>query len=186
MDDKINRLSNGGIMAHVMTIDLKNLAANASNYKVVSFPKRVRITEMSFSVNGAAAGSPELARVWRLYTMGAHPTPQPEYPWSEWTFSIFNWESKPLLENANANFYSTISTPLREAVLPPNGDGFIKVEMDGGVFAAGDYMAVWVQNDGGNIDDIVWENTEATINIVYEETTKKSVYEQVQANPWLD
>ena len=47
-------------------------------------------------------------------------------------------------------------------------------------------MALWVENIAGDISGITWEDTEATINIVYEETAMKTAYEQVQANPFLD
>ncbi len=173
-------------MSHMLTIDLKNLQANADNYKVISFPNRVKVTAMSFSVNGAAAGNSELDRVWKLYAMGAHPTPSPENPWSEWTTPVFNYGEKPTLNNETASFYSTIVSPYSELVPLPAGGGVFNLELHGGVFAPNDYMVLWVENDGGNIEEIVWENTEATINIVYEETAMKTVYEQVQANPFLD
>jgi hypothetical protein len=169
-----------------MTIDLKNLQSNSNNYKVISFPKRIKITEMSFSVNGEAAGAPELDRVWKLYVWGAHPTPTEGSPWSEWSFPVFNSEEKPVLNNETRNFYSTIESPESGLVSLPSGGGILKLEFHQGVFAPNDYMAIWVQNDGGDVSEITWEDTEATINIVYEETVMKTLYELVQANPWLD
>lgn len=172
--------------SHIMTVDLKNLEANETNYKVISFPKRIKITEMSFSVNGEAAGSPELARVWKLYAWGAHATPTEGSPWSDWSFSVFDVSEKPILTNATANFYSTIKSPASQLVSLPAGGGILKLEVHQGVFAPNDYMALWVQNDGGDVSTITWDSTEATINIVYEDTAMKTMYELVQANPWLD
>jgi len=169
-----------------MTIDLKNLQSNADNYKVISFPRRIKITEMSFSVNGEAAGSAELDRVWKLYAWGAHPTPVEENPWSEWAFPVFNSEDKPMLDNATRNFYSTIKSPASGLISLQSGGGFLKLEVNQGVFAPNDYMAIWVGIDSGDTSEITWEETEATINIVYKETAMKTLYELVQANPWLD
>jgi hypothetical protein len=171
--------------SHIMTIDLKNLQANASNYKVISFPKRIKITKMSFSVNGHAAGNAELDRVWTLYSMGGHPTPTLLDPWDEWTTPVFE-SQKPVLDNATASFYSTIEAPFSVLVPTPNGGGVLNLELNSGVFAPSDYMVVWIEGTAGDFSEIVWENTEATINIVYEETAMKTLYEQVQANPWLD
>lgn len=174
-------------MSHILTIDLKNLAANSANYKVITFPKRVKVLSMSFAVNGEARGdNPGLNRVWMLYAWGAHPTPQPEAPWNEWSFPVFNFDQKPTLHTEDANFYSSIKTPASSLVALPAGGGVLNLEMHQGVFAPNDYMALWVNNDSGNIDDITWEDTEATINIVYEETSMKTIYEQIQANPWID
>lgn len=173
-------------MSHILTIDLKDLQSNANNYKVITFPKRIKITEMSFSVNGEAAGSAELARVWKLYAWAAHPTPSVENPWSEWTFPVFNSEEKPTLNNANANFYSTINSPATFLASLNSGGGILKVDINQGVFAPNDYMAVWVENDGGDISTITWGNTEATINIVYEETAALTIYEVLQKYPYLD
>lgn len=174
--------------SHIMTIDLKNLQSNANNYKVITFPSRVKVTAMSFAVNGqAAGGNPELDRVWRLYAMSGHPTPTLENPWSDWTNPVFpNDTSKPTLDNATAAFVSTIGTPLSELVSLPEGGGIFNLEMHAGVFAAGDYMAVWVENIAGDVTGITWEETEATINIVYEDTVMKTIYEQVQDNAFLD
>lgn len=173
--------------SHIMTIDLKDLQSNESNYKVISFPSRIKITAMSFSVNGQAAGNPELDRVWKLYTMGGHPTPTPENPWNEWTSPIFEDDSaKPVLDNATAAFASTIGTPYSVLVPLPAGGGIFNLEMNGGVFAPGDYMVLWVEGIAGDFSEITWENTEATVNIVYEETVMKTQYEQIQANPFLD
>jgi len=169
-----------------MTIDLKNLQSNQDNYKVISFPRRIKIIEMSFSVNGEAAGDVELDRSWILYAWGAHPTPTVESPWSEWGFSVFGISDKPTLHNADRNFYSTIKTPPSALFSIPGGGGFVKLEVHQGVFAPNDYLALWVQNDGGDISTIDWDATEATVNIVYEETTAKTPYEIVQENPWLD
>lgn len=176
----------GRAMSHILTIDLKNLVSNSSNYKVISFPKRIKITQMSFSVNGAAAGSQELDRVWKLYAWGGHPTPTVENAWSEWTHPVFNFDQKPVLDNATASFYSTVVSPAASFVPLPAGGGVLNFELHQGVFAPNDYMALWVANDGGDISTIVWEDTEATINIVYEETSAKTMYELYQQYPWLD
>lgn len=174
-------------MSHILTIDLKDLQANANNYKVISFPTRVKVTAMSFAVNGEAVGGSELERVWRLYAMGGHPTPTPENPYSEWTTQVFENESaKPILENATASFASTIGTPYSVLAPLPAGGGVLNIELNSGVFAPGDYMVLWVENTDGDVSEITWADTEATINIVYEETAMKTVYEQVQANPFLD
>jgi hypothetical protein len=170
-----------------MTIDLKDLQSNANNYKVISFPSRIKVTAMSFAVNGEAAGNSELDRVWKLYTMGGHPTPTIENPWSEWTTPVFEDElAKPVLDNATAPFASTIGTPYSALVPLPAGGGIFNLEMNAGVFAPGDYMVLWVEGTAGDFSEITWADTEATISIVYEETVMKTPYEYVQAYPFLD
>jgi hypothetical protein len=141
---------------------------------------------MSFSVNGEAAGSAELARVWKLYAWAAHPTPSVENPWSEWTFAVFDSADKPVLDNATASFYSTINSPQTYVATLNNGGGVLKAELHGGVFAPNDYMAIWVVNESGDVSTITWDDTEATINIVYEETAAMTVYEVIQKYPYLD
>jgi len=175
-------------VSHILTIDLTNLQANANNYKVISFPTRVKVTAMSFAVNGeASGGDPELGRVWQLYALGGHPTPSPGNPYSEWTTAVFeNEAAKPVIDNATAPFASTVGTPYSVLSPLPAGGGVLNVEVNSGVFAPGDYMALWVENTDGDITEITWADTEATINIVYEETAMKTVYEQVQSYPFLD
>lgn len=171
-----------------MTIDLVNLLANADNYKVITFPKRIRVTEVSFSVNGEAAGSIEDERVWQLYFWGAHPTPSEGSPWDDWTFPVFDTgegDYKPILSNATSEFVSSTKAPYNEIVsVPPQT--FFKVDIDLGVFAPGDYAAIWIENTAGDVEEITWADTEATISIVYEETTKRSIYELTQQYPFLD
>jgi hypothetical protein len=175
-------------VSHILTIDLTNLQANADNYKVISFPTRVKVTAMSFAVNAAASGyDSELGRVWKLYAMAGHPTPTPENPYQEWTTQVFeNEEAKPILDNATAPFASNIGTPYSNLIALPAGGGVLNLELHRGVFAPGDYMVLWVENTDGDISEITWADTEATINIVYEETAMKTTYEQVQAYPFLD
>ena len=173
-------------MSHIITIDLKNLQANETNYKVISFPSRIKVLAMSFAVNGASLGSLGDDRVWRLYAYGGHPTPTAENAWDEWTTPVFEGDAqKPVLDSATASFYSTIGTPYSAIVPLPAGGGVLNLEMNSGVFAPNDYMALWVENIAGDISGITWEDTEATINIVYEETAMKTAYEQFQANPFL-
>jgi hypothetical protein len=174
-------------MPHILTVDLNNLQANEDNYKVISFPSRVKVSSMSFSINGAAAMNQELDRVWRLYAWSGHPTPTVENAWAEWTAPIFtNDAAKPVLDNATAAFASTIGTPLSELVpVSGTGAGVLKFEYNAGIFAPGDYMVLWVENIAGDISEIVWEDTEATINIVYEETAAMTPYELTQKYPFL-
>lgn len=175
-------------MSHILTIDLVNLEANENNYKVISFPRRVKILEMSFSVNGAAmGGDANLDRIYRLYAWGAHPTGTVETPWTEWSFPVFGFSdaNKPVVNAEVRQFASTSSTPYTIFPTLPQGGGILNIELNHGVFAPGDHMAVWVQPDAGDWTDIVWADTEATINIVYEETSLRTPYEQSQTYPWL-
>ena len=47
-------------MSGMLTIEIENLETSPSNYRLVSFPKRVKIDSVSFSVNAEAAGAVEL------------------------------------------------------------------------------------------------------------------------------
>lgn len=173
-------------MAHTLTIDLETLEAGVGSVKILTFPKRVRIKEMSFSVSLEARGSVEQAREWYLYAVGAHPIPTVGDPHGEWIDPVFQAGEKPILDNADAGFVSTIRAPHTELVSTPAGGSVFKVELNHGVFAPGDYVALWIENNSGDVSTIDWGLTNAVISVTYEETAMKTVYEQVQANPWLD
>lgn len=173
-------------MAHTIAVDLETLESGAGYVKILTFPKRVKVTEISFSVSSEARGTVEQAREWSLYAVGAHPTPTEGNPHGEWTTYVFQGGEKPILDNATAGFVSTIRSPHTELVSLPTGGSVLKLEMHQGVFAPGDYMALWIENTGGDVETIDWSLTNAVISVTYEETAMKTIYEQVQANPWLD
>jgi len=172
--------------SQMLTVELENLDGGSTTYQIIHFPNRVRVTSLSFTLNFAAMGdSPELERQWGLAALSGHHTPTEGNPWSEWTTVLFG-EEKPVLNTSTDWVASSTATPLAELFTTPNGGGIMKVEVDNGVFAPGDYLVLWIQNTGGDVEEIVWEDTKATITVGYEPTAKKTPYEMLQANPWLD
>lgn len=171
-------------MSNILTIELDSLTT--SGIKIVSFPMRTQVKEVSFTISPEARGMFEDERIWNMYAVGAHPTPTVENPFSEWAFPIFNGADKPIVESIETSFVSTTKSPNVQYATLPNGGGILNLELNFGVFAPGDYMAVWVEQGTGNFDGMDASLVNGVVTVVYQPTALKTVWEQGQANPWLD
>jgi hypothetical protein len=177
-------------MSGMMTIEIENLEASPTNYRLVSFPKRVKIDGISFSVNFEAAGSVEAGRVWRLYSVVGTPTPTPENPLSEYArplLDAFGNSEKPVVTIAQTGVISTLGIP--SSISVQSGDKTqtrTNVMLQEGVLAPGDYLALWIQLESGDVEGINYDLTTAVVTISYTETTDDSFHELLTKYPNLD
>jgi hypothetical protein len=172
------------VSPNYLSLNLRSLETSVNNYNLVTFPSRTRITSLSFTVNQEAAGSFEDDRVWQVYALVGVPTPSEGNPWAENTFYLFGANEKPTVTNTNRYVSDTlVNTPVISTI-PTQYP--MTVSLDLGILLPGSYLAVWVENDGGDIDEIVWEDTAATITIGYEETVALSPAELIAEYPFLD
>lgn len=169
---------------NVLAIDMQNLESDAGNYRLVSFPNRVRITSVSFSVNTECMGTYSNERVWKIYCLIGQHTPTGEDPWFQWSSPIFGLNEKPTVTNARM-YSSSVMENVPVMVSKPD-EPFITLDIDYGVVEEYGFLAFWVQNDSGDIESITWEDTAAVVNIEYEPTNKKSAREWFEIYPELD
>lgn len=173
-------LMGGGTLA----IDMQNLDSNAGNYRMVTFPQRVRITSVGFTVNGECIGDYEHNRVWKIYCMVGHPSPSGDGPWDEYTHPIFGLSEKPTVSRDRKYTSSFMENSVQ--VEPKPHSWFEDVALDYGVIEPGGYLVFWVQNESGDISTITWENTAATVMITYEPTSLMTAQEVFAKYPELD
>lgn len=166
----------------MLTVCIDNLEEGPSNYRMVSFPTRVRINAVSFAVNFEAAGSIEDNRTWGLAVVVGSAKPTPENPRAEWISPLFPSE-KPIIDTPNQYMTSTVVSPPVQIGRKFDGTA---ADIDYGVLAPGDYVSIWISLLSGNVDTITWENTSATVSIDYEETANKSINEIITQFPELD
>lgn len=167
-----------------LSIDLQDLDGSAGNYRLVSFPERVRVTSVGFTVNDECMGIYEDNRVWKIYCMIGHQAPTEESPWNTWSTPIFGLNDKPTVTRDRI-YTSSYMTNQVSAVAKPNG-GIETIDLDYGVLAPGDFLSMWVQSESGDFDEITWANTAANITLTYEPTNAKTAYEWIQIYPSLD
>lgn len=174
----------GLIGSNSLSIDMQNLQSDAGNYRLVSFPERVRVTSVGFTVNSECMGAYEDERVWKIYCLVGHPDPQVGNPWQEYTHPIFGLSEKPTVSR-DRKFTSSYMTNAVQVTPKPNG-GIETLDLDYGVIAPGGYLSFWVQNESGDVSLITWEDTAANVTITYEPTNHPSWFELVQEYPVLD
>lgn len=174
----------GVISPNMLTIEMQNLDSSAGNYKMVTFPNRVRITSLGFTVNQECMGNLVDERSWQMYCLVGHPTPTEGDQWAENIHPIFGLNEKPTVTYLR-KYTSDFAQNTPNIVVIPN-TYYETIAIDYGIIEPGAYLVVWVQNDGGDIDDIVWDNTAASIFIGYEETTAPSANEVIAKYPSLD
>ena len=177
-------------MSHLMTIQIDNLETSPSNYRLISFPQKVQIESVSFAVNAEAAGSVELARVWSLYAVVAHPTPTEENPLSEQAFplfGVFGDSEKPVVTIAESGVISTVSETVRLTV--PSGDvtqTHKNVVLSEGLMGPRDYLALWIEGTAGDFDEIDYTLASATVTIAYRPSTDPTAWELIARYPAID
>lgn len=163
-------------MPETITIDIENLETTGNQVAIVTFPQRVKVLSATFTVNLEAYGTEEDNRNWKLYCLAGHPYTD-EGDDQEWVWPMFYSSAKPVVERSNNMRYRS-NTALTGVHSAPFGDPYTIREVHEGVLDAGDYVSIWVELDSGNIDTITWANTRALVTLQYEETTKKSAYEE--------
>ena len=167
-----------------MAVEMQNLQSDSGNYRIVTFPQRVRITSVGFTFNYECMGSYKNQRVWKIYCMVGHPNPSEGSPWGEYTHPIFGLSEKPTVSRDRL-FTSSFMENSAQVVQKPNS-WFEDVAIDFGVIEPGGYLTFWVQNDSGDISTITWEDTAATVTITYEPTSLMTAQEVFAKYPELD
>lgn len=177
-------------MSAVMAIQIENLETSPNNYRMVSFPNRVKIESISFCINFDAAGLLENERVWKLYAAVGTPRPNPENGLAEDVrplIGIFGEQEKPVVTVAQTGLLSTVAVPA--SIITSSGDKTqtrSNVILHEGVLNAGEYIALWIELQEGDVEEIDYSLTSAVISISYKETTDLSLPELVQLYPNLD
>lgn len=162
-----------------MTIDLLGFEANNNsgdgpNYRIIQWPQKVTVTGVCFTVNRAAAGDEEDARVWRLYAVKGRKarTDDPEievgFGYEDVVpFFGFDDDEKPTVTCVDSPFISTIGTPVDSAAwftaYQPYAGNIAQMDPD-------EYLVIWVEapySETANYDDLVPEETQALVSISY-------------------
>ena len=123
-------------------------------------------------------------RVWRIYCTVGHPDPSEENPWGEYTHPIFGLSEKPTVTRDRKYTSSFMENVVQ--VAPKPNSWFEDVALDFGVIEPGGYLVFWVQNESGDISEITWEDTAATVTITYEPTSLMTAQEVFAKYPELD
>ncbi len=167
-----------------IVVNFNNIELLAQREAFISFPSRVRVKSFSFSINAEARGDVVDARQWRMYYLLGHPQPEVGNEFNETTWPL-NTDQKPEIVVPSQSFISTTSFSETVSVEIPN-DKHMNADINFGVMEPGDYMYVFLQPETGDFEGITWENTNATINISYEESTLASIRETTAKYPFLD
>ena len=167
-----------------IVVSFNNIELLPQREAYISFPSRVRVKSFSFSINAEARGEVVDARHWRMYYLLGHPQPEVGGEFNETTWPL-NYDQKPEIVVPSQGYTSTTSFSETLSVEIPN-DKHMNADLNFGVMEPGDYMYVWLEPQTGDFVGINWLNTNATINISYEESTLPSVRETTVKYPFLD
>ena len=167
-----------------ISVEMTNLEGGPNNYRLITFPKRVRVTSVGFTVNLEAMGDYSDERVWKIYCMIGHPNPQEGNQWNEYNHPIFGLGEKPTVSNERM-FTSSFMENTSQILSNPHGM-YENLDLDYGVIEPGGYLVFWVQNESGDIEGIDWSVTQANVMISYEDTHKMTALEFFTKYPELD
>lgn len=135
-------------------------------YRIISFPTRVKVTSVSFTVDGTSIGDPEDGRLFVCAVLKGRRTKDAEAPaWYEDIVPFFGDAEKPQVVCVDTKFRSTIVTPADEyewyTVGPTYTADVAQMDTD-------EYLTVWVYPEDGTFpEEFDWAATTATISIAY-------------------
>lgn len=154
--------------------------------KLITFPKRVRVTSMRFTIDTALRGNPSDERSFMLYSMVGHPEPTVENPFNDTSWNVFGDNPKPVISIPDGqSLVSTVGeTPVYTVENPK--DIHSNLELTHGVLEPGDFLWVVFNYSGTFPEDFDWASASAVATITFEETTDKSIREMVAKYPFLD
>ena len=168
-----------------LALNFVNLESIVNRQAFISFPKRVRIKAMSFTVNSEARGSVANERTWNLYSLIGHPQPTEGSPFDESVWGVFGSNPKPVIQIPAQSFSSTLAfTPTETFEIPD--DKYSNVELTHGVMEPNDFLYVWLEYTLEADSGISWGETAATVLIEYEDTSLRSIRETIAKYPFLD
>ena len=145
-------------------------------YRIISFPTRVKVTAVSFTVDSNAVGdSVEDGRVYRLAVVKGRRAKGESPNWAEDIVPFFGDAEKPQVTCSETMWRSNIVEPVEEYEWYTYGDSYVAdvAQMD-----TDEYLTVWVFPDDGTFpeddpetenDEVAdfWASTTATISIAY-------------------
>lgn len=136
-------------------------------YRIISFPTRVKVTSVSFTVDASAVGDAEEdGRVFKVAVVKGRRSKVAETPnWYEDITPFFGDNEKPTVICSETLWRSTIVEPVEEYLWYTPGDSY---RADVAQMDTDEYLTVWVyQDDGYFPEDFDWDATTATISIAY-------------------
>jgi hypothetical protein len=136
-------------------------------YRIISFPSRVKVTGLSFTVDASAVDSKEDERWFYLAAVKGKRTVEPGADsWLEDIVPFFGDQEKPsIIYDQGARFVSEVRPPVDKYEWYTVGDSYVAdvAQMD-----TDEYLTVWVYQDGGYFpEEFDWAATTATISISY-------------------
>jgi hypothetical protein len=137
-------------------------------YRIISFPTRVKVTSVSFTVDASAVGDPGVdGRSFTLAVVKGCRSRVPETPnWYEDLTPFFGDNEKPQVVCSETVFRSTIAEPPDQGLWFAAGPSYFGdvAQMD-----TDEYLTVWVNPDNSGLfpEEFDWSATTATISIAY-------------------
>ena len=154
--------------------------------KLITFPKRVRVTSMRFTIDSALRGNPSDDRSFMLYSMVGHPEPTVENPFSDSSWNVFGDNPKPVVSIPDGqSLVSTVGEVPTYTVENPQ-DIHSNIELAHGVLEPGDFLWVVFSYSGVFPEEFDWQAASLVATITFEETSEKSIREMVAKYPFLD
>lgn len=163
-----------GIIADsIITIsDMKVTESGATDpYYMLSFPARVKVTGVNFTINGAGLGNEGDGLEYTLYVQkGKHAKADDGNAWAEDIVPFFPWDGKPkVICDSDNKFRSDVVAPVDEAQWFTYGPSYTAdvAQMD-----TDEYLAIWVENTAGDDTNILaltngWDDVRASVSIAY-------------------
>lgn len=135
-------------------------------YRIISFPSRVKVTGLSFTVDSSAVDSKGDERTFYLAAVkGKRSVAVDADSWYEDIVPFFGDEPKPVITYSNARYLSDVRAPVDKYQWFTYGDTYTAdvAQMD-----TDEYLTLWVSPDAGTFpEDFDWAATTATISIAY-------------------
>lgn len=167
-------MSSGVIPNPVMVIsDMKVTQSMATDpYYMVSFPTRVKVTGVNFTINGAGLGSEGDGLEYTLYIVkGRHARNDDGDARAEDIVPFFPWDGKPkVICDSDNKFRSEVVAPVdKETWFVYEGEAYTAdvAQMD-----TDEYLTIWVEKTAGNSTNIEslengWDDVRASVSIAY-------------------
>jgi len=164
-------IANGSLVLSDMMIT----ASGATDpYVVLSFPSRVKVTAVSFTINQAGLGSQGDGLEYKLYVQKGKQSVGFD-PGEEWNEDIVNFfpggvDDKPTIICEETKFLSNVVAPQESAEWTCNGP--TNYTADVAQMDTDEYLVVWVQYHDGDDTNILaypngWDDVRATVTFSY-------------------
>lgn len=156
-----------------------------SSGKLITFPKRVRINSMRFTIDTLLRGNPDDNRSFLLYSMVGHPEPTVENPFGDTSWNVFGDNPKPVISIPDGqSLVSTVGEVPTYTFENPQ-DVHSNIELTHGVLETGDFLWVVFDYSGAFPEDFDWQAASLVATITFEETTEKSIREMLVKYPFI-